>query len=252
MPNTTQQPIVGIIACRKQLAPHPFHVVGEKYVNAVVQGSSAIPLLIPPLGEDLELDRVLDHVDGILLTGSPTNLEPFHYGGDVEAAVPPHDPERDATTLPLIMRAVERAVPLLAICRGCQEVNVAFGGTLRPKVQECEGMLDHREDFSQSLDRRYGPAHEVRLCEGGMLAKLAGTERVMVNSLHGQGVDELGKGLMVEAVAPDNLVEGFTVEGARAFALAVQWHPEWKVTENSFSMAIFGKFGEACRSNGNR
>lgn len=247
MPKLTQRPIVGITACRKQLDPHPFHMVGEKYVNAIVHGAMATPLLIPPLGAGLDLDQVLDSLDGILLTGSPTNLEPFHYGGKADSAVPPHDPERDATTLPLITRAVERAVPLMAICRGCQEVNVAFGGTLHPKVQEREGMLDHREDHALALDSRYGPAHEVRLSKGGFLAQLAGSERVMVNSLHGQGVDVLGDGLIVEAVAPDQLVEAFTIEGASAFSLAVQWHPEWKVTENTFSMAMFGAFGDACR-----
>lgn len=244
---SSERPVVGISACRKQLDPHPFHVVGEKYVNAVVQGARATPLLIPPLGAALHLDHILDCVDGILLTGSPSNIEPCHYGGDAES-VPPHDPQRDATTLPLIKRAVERGVPMFAICRGCQEVNVAFGGTLRPKVQECEGMLDHREDHSQPLDHQYAPSHEVRLCRGGRLERLAGRDRVMVNSLHGQGVDRLGQRLVVEAVAPDNLVEAFSVEGTGTFSLAVQWHPEWKVTENPFSMAIFGAFGDACRT----
>ena len=245
---SSQRPVVGISACRKQLDPHPFHVVGEKYVTAVVEGASATPMLIPPLGTALDLNHVLDCVDGVLLTGSPSNLEPRHYGADAAAAVPPHDPQRDATTLPLIERAVERGVPMFAICRGCQEVNVAFGGSLRPKVQECEGMLDHREDHSQPLDHQYAPSHEVRLRRGGMLERLAGTERVMVNSLHGQGVDRLGERLVVEALAPDNLVEAFTIAGASAFSLAVQWHPEWKVTENPFSMAIFGVFGDACRT----
>ena len=248
MPSGIQCPVIGISACRKQLDPHPFHVVGEKYVNAVVDGAMATPLLIPPLGAALNLDQVLDSVDGILLTGSPSNLEPYHYGYGAGEAVPPHDPQRDATTLPLITRAVEREVPLFAICRGCQEVNVAFGGTLHPKVQECEDMLDHREDHTLPLDSQYAPAHEVYLSEDGVLQHLAGAERIMVNSLHGQGIDRLAEGLVVEAVAPDALVEAFTIEGAGAFSLAVQWHPEWKVTENPFSMAIFGAFGEACRN----
>ena len=247
MANGFQRPVVGISADRKQLDPHPYHIVGEKYVDAVVRGAGATPLLIPPLGSELDLDQVLDRVDGILLTGNPSNLEPHHYGGDAGDSVPPHDPQRDATTLPLITRAIEREVPLFAICRGCQEVNVAFGGTLLPKVQERDGKLDHREDHSQPLERRYAPVHEVRLASGGLLARLAGTERVMVNSLHGQGVDHLGKGLAIEALAPDDLVEAFTVQDAGTFALAVQWHPEWKVTENAFSMAIFGAFGKACQ-----
>ena len=206
-----------------------------------------MPLLIPPLGSELDLDQMLERLDGILLTGSPSNLEPHHYGGGAADSVPPHDPQRDATTLPLIDRAVERAVPLFAICRGYQEVNVAFGGTLLPRMQEREDLLDHQEDYSQPLDCQYAPAHEVRLTSDGLLARLAGTERVMVNSLHSQGVDQLGLGLVTEAVAPDNLIEAFTVRDARAFALAVQWHPEWKVAKNPFSMAIFRAFGEACQ-----
>ena len=247
MSSAIRRPVVGISACRRQLSPHPFHIVGEKYVNAVVHGSNALPLLIPPLGAALDLDGVLDSVDGVLLTGSPSNLEPRHYGADSEDTVPPHDPDRDATTLPLIRRAVERQVPLFAICRGYQEVNVAFGGTLLPKVHEREGMLDHREDHTQPLDNQYAPAHEVRLSSGGVLARLAGGEAVRVNSLHGQGVDRLGQGLVIEARAPDGLVEAFTVQDAGAFSLAVQWHPEWKVTQDSFSMAIFAAFGDACR-----
>ncbi len=247
MTSESRRPLVGIPACRRQLDPHPFHVVGEKYVNAVVDGAGGLPLLIPPLGDRLALDELLERIDGVLLTGSPSNVEPHHYGGSADDSVPPHDPERDATTLPLIRAVIRHAVPLFAICRGYQEVNVAYGGTLLPRVHEVAGKLDHREDKSGVLEDQYAPAHEVHLTQGGLLERIAGTDRVMVNSLHSQGIGRLGDGLIAEAFAPDGLVEAFRVADATAFALAVQWHPEWKVTENPFSLALFGAFGEACR-----
>lgn len=240
-------PVIGIPACRKFIPPHPFHAVGEKYVAAVNVASGGLPLLIPALGEGLDFDSVLASVDGLMLTGSPSNVEPWRYGG---ATIPEilHDPHRDATTLPLINRAVERGIPVLAICRGFQEMNVAFGGTLHQKVQDVSGFDDHREDKSQPLEKQYEPSHTVILTKGGVLEKLAGTSEVEVNSLHSQGIDRLGDGLIVEAIANDGLVEAYRVEDAPAFALAVQWHPEWRVMENPFSKKLFEAFGEACRS----
>ncbi len=214
---------------------------------AVLDGAEVMPVLIPPLGTRLDLGEVLSRLDGVMLTGSPSNVEPHHYGGTERDSVPPHDPERDATTLPLIRMIVERGLPLFAICRGSQEMNVAFGGTLLPRVHEAPGKMDHREDESQPLDVRYAPAHEVRLVEGGLLRQLAASDSAMVNSLHTQGVDRLGEGLVTEALAPDGLVEAFRVAEAGAFALAVQWHPEWKVREDAFSLSIFRAFGDACR-----
>ena len=128
MSGTKRKPLIGVSACRKQIDPHPFNIVGEKYINGIVDGADAMPMMIPPLGDRLDIEELLGRVDGLLLTGSPSNIEPRHYGG--KNSVPPHDPHRDATTLKLLRRAVERAIPLLAICRGCQEVNVAYGGTL--------------------------------------------------------------------------------------------------------------------------
>ncbi len=242
-----RRPVVGIPACRKFIAPHPFHAVGEKYVTAVNAAAGGLPLLIPPLGGGLDFDTALESVDGLLLTGSPSNVEPRRYGGQ-HLPDTLHDPHRDATTLPLITRAVERGVPVLAICRGFQEMNVAFGGTLHQKVQEVPGFNDHREDNSLPLEKQYEAVHRVKLTKGGMLEKITGQSELQVNSLHSQGIDRLGNELIVEAVADDGLVEAYRVKDALAFALAVQWHPEWRVLENPISKKLFEAFGDACRS----
>ena len=241
-------PTIGLSACRKYIAPHPFHAVGEKYLAAVSLASRGLPLMIPALGDAVGTDELLSRLDGLFLTGSPSNVEPHHYrAGRIDPEIE-HDPHRDATTLPLIRQAVERGVPLLAVCRGYQEMNVAFGGTLHQKVQEVEGLMDHREDKSQPLDAQYAPAHSVRLEARGSLARLARRTTLEVNSLHAQGVERLGEGLAVEASAPDGLIEAFRVEDAPAFAYGVQWHPEWRVLDNPFSRALFEAFGDACRA----
>ncbi|HXH04169.1 MAG TPA: gamma-glutamyl-gamma-aminobutyrate hydrolase family protein [Candidatus Competibacteraceae bacterium] len=242
------RPLIAIPACRKMLGHHPFHVVGEKYLTAVADLAGGLPLALPALGARLDLADLLARIDGILLTGSHSNVEPHHYGGPPSAPGTLHDPERDATTLPLIRAAVQAGVPVMAICRGFQEMNVAFGGTLHQRVHELEGMMDHREDPDDPLEVQYGPAHEVRLTPGGWLAGLLGRERIIVNSVHWQGVERLGPGLAAEATAPDGLVEAFRVAAAPAFTLAVQWHPEWKAAENPVSVALFRAFGDACRA----
>ena len=242
------KPLIGIPADRRILGPHPFHCVGEKYITAVTEAAGGIAVLLPSLGEQSDLEAILDSVDGILLTGSPSNVEPHRYAGPAADPQTLHDPHRDATTLPMIPRVVAAGMPLFAVCRGFQEMNVAFGGTLWQKVQEAPGMSDHREDKEQPLEVQYGPAHEVALVSGGELERIAGASRVAVNSLHAQGVQRLGDGLEVEARAPDGLIEGFRVRGAPGFALAVQWHPEWQVMNNPFSRALFAAFGEAARA----
>lgn len=240
-----RRPVIGIPADRRMIGPHPFHAVGEKYIAAVTEAAGAIPLLVPVLGAEIGLDELLTHVDGILFTGSISNVEPYRYGGEPSAPGTLHDPERDATTLPLIPKAIEAGVPVFGVCRGFQEMNVAFGGTLWQKVQDQRGLLDHREKKEDPLDVQYGPAHDVKLAQGGLLHALAGADAVRVNSLHSQGIQRLGRGLAVEAVAPDGLIEAFRVAEAPHFALAVQWHPEWQVMSNSFSRALFAAFGAA-------
>ena len=241
------KPVIGVPADRRMLDPHPFHVVGEKYLKALVDGADALPLIVPVLSDHIDADAVLAEVDGILLTGSPSDIEPHHYAGEPSREGTLHDPERDAMTLPLARRAMQTGVPLLAICRGFQELNVALGGSLHQHVGEVPGFHNHKENPDDPLDVQYGDAHPVTLVEGGLLHRMHGGPSAVVNSLHGQGVRVLADGLTVEALADDGLIEAFTVDAATGFALAVQWHPEWKVTENAFSMEIFRSFGDACR-----
>lgn len=246
-----RKPVIGIPADRRLLGQHWFHCVGEKYIAAVAQAAEAVPVLLPALGER-HLRDWLDSCDGILFTGSASNVEPQRYQGPAADPGTLHDPERDATTLPLVTGAVQAGLPVFGICRGFQEMNVAFGGTLHQKLHEQPGLLDHREDKTQPLDLQYGPAHEVELTEGGLLERLAGARHITVNSVHSQGVASLGRGLAVEARAVDGLVEAFRVESAPAFALAVQWHPEWKVMDNPFSRALFAEFGRSVRDRAGR
>jgi putative glutamine amidotransferase len=226
---------------------HPFHMVGEKYARAVLDAAGAAPLLIPSLADELGFDELLQRLDGLLFTGSPSNVEPHLYEGTPSAPGTLHDPARDATTLPLIRKAVRAGVPVFGICRGFQEMNVAFGGTLHQRLHEVPGHLDHRDDDTQPLEVQYGPAHDVTLEPGGVLRALAVSDRIQVNSLHNQGIDRLGAELAVEARAPDGVIEAFRVRDAQRFALAVQWHPEWKVMSNPFSRALFAAFGQASR-----
>ena len=237
--------LIGIPADRRMVGHHPFHMVGEKYARAVLDAAGAAPLLIPSLAEELRFGELLERLDGLLFTGSPSNVEPHHYEGPPSAPGTLHDPARDATTLPLVRRAVEAGVPVFGICRGFQEMNVAFGGTLHQKLHEVPGHLDHRDDETQPLEVQYGPAHDVTLEPGGLLRSLSGSDRIRVNSLHSQGIDRLGAPLAVEARAPDGVVEAFRVREAKSFALAVQWHPEWQVMANPFSRALFAAFGRA-------
>jgi putative glutamine amidotransferase len=258
MDRSSLRPLVGVTACFKENGRGGWHhTVGEKYVRAAVHAVGALPVLIPAIGPELggneqatieALDRLLDMLDGVLLTGSPSNVEPHHYGGEQSRAGTEHDPARDATTLPLIRHSLDRGVPLFAICRGLQEVNVALGGTLHQLVHEVEGRWDHRSLKSPDTDVNYAPAHDIEIVEGGLLHRLLGERRVQVNSLHAQGVDRLAPRACLEAVAEDGQVEAFSIPDAPAFALALQWHPEYRALENPVSMKLFDAFAAACRS----
>ncbi|SAK64912.1 glutamine amidotransferase, class I [Caballeronia arationis] len=224
------------------IGAHPSHVAGEKYIAAIVDGSHALAFVLPALGVRQPIKDVLAAVDGLLFTGSYSNVEPHCYGAAASAPDTLHDPARDATTLPLMRAAIERGVPVLAICRGLQEMNVAFGGTLNRDVHP-----SHRERKDDPLDTQYGPSHPVEIRAGGVLHALSGMREARVNSLHAQGIERLADGLAIEAVAPDGLIEAVRVKHADAFALAVQWHPEWKHAQDRLSAAIFRAFGNACR-----
>ncbi|SMG03161.1 gamma-glutamyl-gamma-aminobutyrate hydrolase family protein [Burkholderia singularis] len=243
------RPVVGVCADRKMVGAHPAHVVGEKYLTALVDGALALAIVLPALGERQRIDELLALVDGLLLTGSYSNVEPARYGGPASAPGTLHDAARDATALPLVRAAIDAGVPVLAICRGMQELNVAFGGTLHQQVHGIDGHADHREDAHAALDVQYGPAHAVQLAPGGLLQRLMhGADSVEVNSLHAQGIERLGEGLTVEARAPDGLIEAIGVRDARAFALGVQWHPEWRFEHHALSKEIFAAFGAACHA----
>lgn len=242
---TSTKPLVLVPACNRMVGEHPFHIAGKKYIDAV-RLAGCLPLVVPASSEE-ELDELLNLADGVLMTGSPSNVHPSHFGEEVHNPALPLDPDRDAWTLPLVPKALARGVPLFAICRGFQEVNVALGGSLHQAVQEQEGLADHRAPPEQPPEIAYAEQHEVQVLPGGRLAELLGERQISVNSLHGQGVKALAPGLRVEAVAPDGLVEAFSAPTARGFSLAVQWHPEWLAASNPVSMAMLTAFGAACR-----
>jgi putative glutamine amidotransferase len=244
-------PTVAVPADRRFLEPHYCHVVGEKYLQALFDGAGVFPMIVPAMPDELSSDDLLQRCDGVFLTGSYSNVEPHHYGGAASEEGCAHDAERDALTLPLVRRALETGVPLLAVCRGYQELNVALGGTLHQRVADVEGYHNHAENKDDPLDVQYGPSHPVALMERGLLRQLVDEDTAIVNSVHGQGVARLADGVSVEAVADDGLIEAFRVDAAEGFNLAVQWHPEWRATEDSFSMAIFKAFGDACRRHAN-
>ncbi|HEU4843161.1 MAG TPA: gamma-glutamyl-gamma-aminobutyrate hydrolase family protein [Burkholderiaceae bacterium] len=242
------RPIVIVPACINQIGVHPNHTAQRKYVDAVAAGAGCQPLILPALGEATDLEAVLALADGVMLTGSPSNVHASLYGQQLRDPSLPLDPSRDATTLPLIRAALARGLPLLAICRGFQEVNVALGGTLHQAVHEVEGMRDHREPKHLTLEEQYAPSHRVRLEPDGRLAHiLGGAAEIDVNSLHGQGIATLAPGLQVEARAEDGLVEAYSVANAPGFTLALQWHPEWRLEQNPDSQKMFLAFGQACR-----
>lgn len=247
------KPIIGLPACRIEERDMPFHRIGDKYVRAASEGAGGVPLIVPALGADvLGLDAVLATLDGLLITGSPSNVEPHLYGGPASRPGTKHDPARDATTLPLIRRAVDTGLPLLALCRGIQELNVALGGTLHQHLQEVEGRFDHRSKPDEPHEKRYAPIHRVALAPGGLLAGLAGATEITVNSLHAQAIDRLAAGLAIEATAEDGTIEAVRATAGPGFALGVQWHPEWRFWEDPFSTALFAAFGAAARDHAAR
>jgi putative glutamine amidotransferase len=256
--STSFAPVVLVPACRKPVEGLSCYIAGQKYIDAV-RLAGCVPLVVPG-ATPAELDALLAIADGILLTGSPSNVHPSHFGEDVHDPSLPLDPDRDAWTLPIIRRAVALGLPILGICRGFQEVNVALGGSLHQAVHEQSGLNDHRSDETLPLDEEYGFAHVARLVPGGFLDQtlkglpadiLSSQGEFMVNSLHGQGVNRLAPDLRIEARAPDGVVEAFTHAAPAhpgAFSLCLQWHPEWRAADNPVSMRIFEAFGKACRA----
>jgi len=242
---SNRHPLIGVTSCTKEVEDLPSANTPLKYIHALQAHSSAVPVLIPAIGDKMDVESLLDHLDGILLTGSLSNVHPSHYGGTDEHSVPPHDAARDALTLRLIRGAVQRGVPLFAICRGYQELNVAMGGTLHPLLHEAENYNDHRPDKSLPRIERYGPSHMAHFAEGGLLAKITGLSEHMVNSLHEQGVRDVAPTLQVDATAPDGYPEALTCPSSPGFVLGVQWHPEALPFDDAVTKAVFSAFGEA-------
>ncbi|WP_374652242.1 gamma-glutamyl-gamma-aminobutyrate hydrolase family protein [Dongia sp.] len=239
-------PVVAVPMCVKFIDGQNYHTVGEKYLTALIEGSAVYPLSYPALGAAMPVEALLDHVDGVLFTGSPSNVAVEHYNGDPDRDDSPQDPGRDAVTLPLIRAALARDIPLFAICRGFQELNVALGGTLHTRIHELPGKLDHR-GADGSYDEIYKPAHKLELEQGSSFAGILDAREITVNSVHWQAVDRLGTGLAVEGRAPDGVIEAVRVQGKR-FALGVQWHPEYRCIDNADSMKLFRAFGDAVRA----
>ena len=239
--------LIGVSADCKLIEQRPVHVVGEKYLQAVTIGAQSVPLIIPALSAEMPLSALLDQLDGLLLTGSLSNVHPALYSQQASQEHEPYDQARDELTMELIRLALEKGIPLLAICRGLQEMNVALGGSLHAALHELPNRLDHRHIESEDVDVRYGLQHNVQLTAGGYLAQLAGGDSVQVNSLHRQGIADLAESLVIEGLAPDGTVEAVSVKNAKAFAIGVQWHPEYNVTGDDFSGRLFAAFGEAAK-----
>lgn len=233
---------VGIVSDRRLFDGMAVHQVNEEYVTAIRDGAGALPVIIPSMAPPLDIALILSMVDGLLFTGAPSNVAPSHYGATPRPGTE-LDEIRDATTLPLLRAAIDAGKPLLAICRGFQELNVALGGSLHQHLHELPGRLDHREPQNVSREAEYAPAHIVTFVPDGMLARLSGGTQAMVNSLHHQGVDRLAPGLKAEAHAPDGQIEAVSLKQNKAFLLGVQWHPEWAFAEDPLSRLIFSQFG---------
>ena len=244
------KPLIGISCCVKAFGIFgtPNHAASDSYVRVVLGPVGGIPVLLPAAGEALA-PEILPRLDGLILTGSRSNVCPDHYDGPQHAEGTPEDHARDATTLPLIRAAIAAGLPVLAICRGFQELNVALGGTLDQRIQDLPGRIDHSTPSDQRLARaRTAKAHDIRLAPGSLVATLAGTTRIPVNSLHNQGIARIAPRLVAEGWAPDGTIEAVRVKDAPGFAYGVQWHPEYDWEADAVSRALFEEFGAATRA----
>lgn len=246
------RPLIGIPAGYRAYDSFHVHVVGDRNILAVIEAADATPLIVPAVGEQLNITETLAGLDGVMLTGGASNIEPDLYGGAPSRNGDLHEPMRDATTLPLTRAALDSGVPVFAMCRGMQELNVALGGTLHQYLHEVPGRFDHRRDRTKPFEAQTAPIHHITITPGGVLEGVTGMAETMVNSLHGQGVDQPAPGTTVEAVADDSTIEGISVNGARAFALGIQWHAEFAATSDPVSIALFAAFGDAARERAKR
>lgn len=240
-------PLIAVVSDVKSFENYTWHAAPQQYLDAAIRGSKVTPVIVPAFGDAIDIEGILSNVDGLLVTGSRSNVHPALYGAEPSAAHEPYDHQRDSTSLPLIRLALAKGVPVLAICRGIQELNVALGGSLATEIQEQPGKMDHRAVQSDVQAERFAIRHPVHVKEGSCLAGVLGAGPVAVNSVHRQAIDRLANGLQVEAVADDGTVEAVSVVGAKAFAVGVQWHPEYWFASDTPSNAIFKGFGDAAR-----
>ena len=245
--NAKLRPVLGIICCNRDISEQPAQAVMTRYIVSSLTYADAAGLLVPAMPELVNAKEVAPRLDGILLTGTPSNLDPKRYGALVDDAPGPFDPARDEMTAHLIDAMLELGKPVFGICRGFQELNVAFGGTLRRDMADSPELIAHHAPTEKSFTEYFEHVHPVTLKEGGVLKRAYKRDEIDVVSVHYQGVDKLGAGLNVEATAPDGVVEAIstTVNGGQV--LAVQWHPEWKANENPQSQLFFKLLGRALR-----
>src|SRR5215813_8245149 len=243
----TSRPVLGVIACNRYIGDQPAQAVMTRYLTSSLVFADAAGLLIPALPELVEAKEVAPRLDGLLLTGTPSNVEPARYGAIVEEPPGPFDPDRDEMTSRLIDAMLDIGKPVFGICRGFQELNVAFGGTLRRDMAEHPELIKHHAPENDDFGALFEPVHPVELKQGGILRKAYGVPELDVISVHYQGADKLGDGLRVEATAPDGVIEAVSAEVNGAPVLAVQWHPEWKAHENEQSQLFFKLLGKALR-----
>jgi putative glutamine amidotransferase len=240
------KPVVGIIGNAHLVNDeYPVQAVGVSNIEAVADLTGAIPLLVPALPRVAAIAELVEACHGFVFTGGRPNVHPRHYGHEPTEKHGAFDPDRDAVTLPLIHECVARGVPVFGICRGFQEFNVAFGGSLHPEIREIPGRMNHRMPPDGSLEEKFAIRHPVRLADGGRFHRLLGATEVMVNSLHGQGILEKAARIVIEGWAPDDTAEALVVQDAPGFALAVQWHPEWNAAVDPVSRPLFQAFGQA-------
>lgn len=244
----TKRPLVAIPSDLKTINNVSWHAVSEQYLIAAAEIAGLTPIIIPAMGDAISIDTVLDAVDGVLLSGAVSNIYPDHYGVEADSTYEPFDQARDATTLPLIRKAIEKGVPLLAICRGLQELNVALGGSLATEIHEIDGRNDHRSPTSDIRDECYRLSHPVTIAPDSCLATIINAQTITVNSLHRQAIDNLAPCLSVEAMAEDGTIEAVSVKDAKTFALGTQWHPEYWAKTDAPSRRIFEAFGDAVRA----
>lgn len=243
------KPLVGISCCTKLFGTYgtPNHAASDTYVQAVEKVMGAVPILIPASGDSADVETLVSRLDGVILTGSRSNVQPRLYEGRPHPEGTPEDEKRDATTMRLIRAAIRAGIPLFAICRGLQELNVALGGSLHQRLQDLAGRMDHSTPLHPNARIRIGKAHQVRVVPGSWLHRLTGLGSLNVNSLHNQGIDRLGAGLAEEAVAPDGTIEAVRLPAATALTIGVQWHPEYDIATDAVSRKLFAAFGAAVR-----